>query len=362
MNKAFLSTAVFLLLMITASCNGESEENSGVTEPAVTNSSQIDLFTVEVEQVADRIFLSGRIRAEHRIELFPEAQGKVMERTKPFSEGISYEEGEVIIQLDDTETKMQLQSSRSKFKTLVSALMADIKLDHPEMLSKYQEWYHSLAADKQVSRVPDFGENMQRFLESKGVYELYYSIKSAEERLEKFTIHAPFSGVLSAAKAEPDQVVGPQFHLGTLVDPSRFILTASVQTGEAEWIQPGLTMEIKNEDQTETYSAKVARVNPSVEPSSQQVLIYLEVMGNNLREGMYLEGEIESDNKRELARIPKTALLRAGGVLVKKEGILVENPIQIVNLERNHLWVEGLKNGDEIVEDTSEPVAGRIIN
>jgi membrane fusion protein, multidrug efflux system len=362
MNKAFLSTAVFLLLMITASCSGESEEKSGVTEPAVTNSSQIEFFTVEVEEVSDRVSLSGRIRAEHRIELFPEVQGKVMERTKQFREGIFYEEGEVIIQLDDTETKMQLQSSRSKFKTLVSALMADIKLDHPEMLSKYEEWYHSMAADQKVPRVPDFGENMQRFLESKGVYELYYSIKSAEERFDKFTIRAPFSGVLSAAKAEPDQVVGPQFHLGTLVDTSRFILTASVQTEEAEWIQPGLTMEIKNKDQTETYSAKVARVNPSVELSSQQVQIYLEVTGNNLREGIYLEGEIESDNKRELARIPKTALLRTGGVLINKEGVLEETPVQIVNLERSHLWVEGLKNGDKIAEDVSVSVAGRIIN
>jgi multidrug efflux pump subunit AcrA (membrane-fusion protein) len=268
----------------------------------------------------------------------------------------------VIIQLDNAEARMQLQSSRSKFKTMVSALMADIHLDFPEMLAQYEEWYHSISADQKVPGIPDFGENMQRFLESKGVYELYYSIKSAEERLEIFTIRAPFSGVLSAAKTEPNQVVGPQFHLGTLVESSRFILTASVQADEAEWIQPGLRVDVKNENQTESYRAEVVRVNPSLEPSSQQVLIYLGVTGENLREGMYLEGEIESNIRRELARIPKSALLRTGGVLVNNEGVLEETPVQIVNLERSHLWVEGLKNGDKIVEDVSVSVAGRIIN
>jgi multidrug efflux pump subunit AcrA (membrane-fusion protein) len=281
---------------------------------------------------------------------------------RPFKEGISYQKGEILLQLDDEEARLQYQSSRSKFKTLVSALMADIKLDHPELLPRYEEWFNTLSIGESNPPVPDFGEKAARFLESKGVYELFYSIKSAEERLSKFTIRAPFSGILSAVKAEPGQAVGPQFHLGTLVDPSLFILSASVEPADADWIRSGMTLKVLNQDQTGSYKADVVRMNPSVDPSSQQVFVYLEVAGENLREGMYLEGEIESDSKNELARIPKTALLRTGGVLVKTEGSLVEAPVQIENLDRSYLWVSGLKNGDEIVENASEPVAGRIIN
>lgn len=366
MNKVLLSVTVLLLLMVTASCGSESaekpSEQSSESAAAALSSPQITFYTVETEQAADRVSLSGRLRADNRVELFPEVQGKMMEGTKPFREGVSYRKGEILVQLDDSEAGLQIQSSRSKFKTLTSALMADIKLDYPETLPGYEEWFNSLSSEKNLAVIPEFGEGVRRYLESKGVYELYYTIKSAENRLEKFTVRAPFSGALSAAKAEPGQVVGPQFHLGTFVDPSLMILNAAVDPADAEWIRPGMTMEVKNQNQTGSYDAEVVRVNPSVEPSSQQVWVYLDVTGESLREGMYLEGEIESDSRRELARIPKTALLRTGGVLVNKEGELVETPVQIINLERSYLWVEGLINGDEIVEDVSEPVAGRIIN
>ena len=365
MNKAYLSTAVLLLLTITASCSDTSgekpAENQIESAADETDSQQVRFFKVETESVADRVDISGRLQADNRVELFPEVQGRVMEGGKPFQEGISYQKGEILIKLDDREAVLKLQSSRSKFKTVVSGLMADIKLDYPETLPQYEEWFNTLSAEKPVLPIPNFEEGVRRFLESKGVYELYFSIKGAEEQLEKFTIRAPFSGILSTAKAEPGQTVGPQFHLGTLVDPSRFILNASIEPDDAEWILPGQTLEVKNQGQNRTYTATLTRVNPSVDSASQQVFVYLEVSGNNLREGMYLEGEIESERTKELARIPKTALTRTRDVIANRDGQLLEVPVQIEELERSHLWVSGLENGEEIVEDASEPVSGRII-
>jgi len=366
MSKTFLGTAVLLLLMMTASCSDESAEMSSENQTEVSqpeaDAPQIQFFTVETDSVAHRVSLSGRLLADNRVELFPEVQGSIKEGGKPFEEGIFYQNGEVLVQLDDSEARLQLQSTRSRFKTLVSALMADIKLDYPETLPRYEEWFDGLSSDESVTAIPKFGNGVQRFLESKGVVELYYSIKSAEEQLEKFTIRAPFSGVLSAVKAEPGQIVGPQFHLGTLVEPSRFKLTASVDPADAEWLRPGMSVEVTNQDQTRNYSAEITRVNPSVDRASQQVPVYLQVSGENLREGMYMEGEIESDSKSMLARIPKSALLRTGSVLVEREESLTELPVEIRNLERNHLWVTGLQNGDQIVADVSEAAGGRIIN
>lgn len=366
MNKALLSAAAFLLLSMAVSCGDEAQKNPAENriEAAAEEleSGQIQFITVNTEPVIHSVPISGRIRAKNRVELFPEVQGRITAGNKPFREGTSYQEGETILKLDDSEARLQVQSSRSKFTTLVSALMADIKLDHPETFPRYEDWFQTLSADKPVSPVPDFEEDARRFLESKGVYELYYSIKSAENRLEKFTVRAPFSGIVSAAKAEPGQVVGPQFHLGTLVDPSLFILNASIDPDDTKWVLPGQSLEVANMDQNRIYSASVVRVNPSLDPASQQVYVYLEVSGKDLREGMYLESEIKSESNRELSRIPKSALLRTGDVLAKRDGNLAEVPVDIVDLERAYLWVRGLQNGDEIVEDASEPVAGRIIN
>jgi len=366
MNKALSSAALLLLLTMAVSCGNEAPkkpaENKMEAAAEAINTAQIRFVTVKTDSVAISISVSGRITADNRVELFPEVQGKMTAGDKPFREGVSYQKGEIIVTLDDSDARLQVQSSRSKFKTLVSALMADIKLDHPETLPRYEDWFQTLSADKPVPPVPGFEENARRFLESKGVYELYYSIKSAENRLENFTIRAPFSGILSAANAEPGQVVGPQFHMGTLVNPSRFILHASVTPDDAEWIVPGRSVDVSTGDQNRVYNAIVKRVNPSVDPASQQVFVYLQVSGEDLREGMYLEGEIQSDRRIVLARIPKSALLRTGDVLAKRDGSLDEVSVEIMDLERAYLWVRGLQNGDEIVEDVSEPAAGRIIN
>jgi len=48
---------------------------------------------------------------------------------------------------------------------------------------------------------------------------------------------------------------------------------------------------------------------------------------------MYLEGEIKSDRKMELARIPKSALLRTGDVLAKRDGSLAEVPVEIIAVQ-----------------------------
>ena len=366
MNKSLLLAYTIAAGVLMTACKSEGVDQATELQKdaaaAEIDNLQSEFFTVETEVVEDRVTFNGRLRAENRVEIFPEVQGAILEGKKPFREGISYQKGEVLLALDDTEAVLQLESSRSSFIKMASSQMADIKLDYPDVKLQYERWVESLDAGNQVDPIPDLGEKGNRFLESKGVYEFYYRIKSAEERVKKFTILAPFSGVLSAAKAETGQIVGPQFHLGTLVGTSRFILHASVDPEMVDKMEPGKSVSVWSVEQTADYTARISRINPSVDPASQQVMVYLEISGEGLREGMYLEGELETGNESELARIPKTALLRTGGVLANRDGIIKEVSVDVEHLGRETLLVRGLQTGDEIVADVSEPISGRIIN
>lgn len=363
-----MKKSLFIVCLISAgalfvSCSsetGQPESSHNIAATAQTNSGLIRYFTVQTVIVTEKVTLNGRLRSANRIELFPEVQGVINHTPKPFREGISYQKGDVIIEMDETETRYQLNSSRSAFIKLISSLMADIRLDYPKALPKYEDWFMSLDSDRLVKPVPDLGESITRFLQSKGIFEMYYSIKSAEERLDKFTIRAPITGVLSAANAEVGQLVGPQFHLGTLVTSSKFILQASVNPDKIRNMEPGTEMDVWTENQMQSYVARVSRVNPNINPATQQVTVYLEVLGDDLREGMYLEGEFEPQGATELAKIPKTSLMRSSKVIVKREGSLKEVPVDVEKIEREVLWVSGLENGAEIVEDVTEPVGGLI--
>lgn len=320
---------------------------------------EISFITVHIENKETLIPIEGRLRAENRLEIFPEVQGKIRELEKPFREGTTFLEGESLIRLDAEEARLQLNASRSGFQSLVASLMPDIKLDYPDALPEFDEWFNSLNPEQTLPPIPEAGDSqLKRFLSSRGLFDSYYRIKSAEMKLEKFTIRAPFTGVVSAVHVEHGQSVSPQNHLGTIVDPDRFIMTALVHQNRTEQIPVGAELTVTNREETVSASAVINRINPSVDSGTLMVEIYLDVEGNGLREGMYLEGVLPLSDGSDLARIPKSALLRTGHVYVNRNGVIREVAVAVSEIEKEWIWVSGLNEGDEIVANANRALAG----
>ncbi|MDZ7805585.1 MAG: HlyD family efflux transporter periplasmic adaptor subunit [Gracilimonas sp.] len=353
-----------VLLLVPAlliSCNSSEEETVTTPEQTAqkTEVSNMEFITINLEDRPQFVALSGRLKADNRLMIFPEIQGKILPSNKPFREGITYERGETILKFDSEEVQLQLQASKSSFMTLVARVLPDVKMDFPESFPKLDSWYSSIHPEENLPELPDIDvPQLQQFLSSRGIFDTYYQIKSAESKLQKFTIKAPFSGVLSMANAEPGQAVGPQFHLGTLVDPTSFILEASVDQQQIDLIEIESKIEVFDQDRKRSWTAKVHRINPSVDPRTQMISIYLHVEGDDLREGMYLEGTFQSKEKASLARIPKSSLLRTGHVYVAVDQLIRQKPVQVIDIEKEYIWVNGLKNGDRIIANSDLAYSG----
>jgi membrane fusion protein, multidrug efflux system len=367
MKGLLLTAAVHIMIFVAGGLilhqiSDREEISSAETKQAPEVVDQYGFITVQTTDQKHRLEIQGRVRAENRLELFPEVQGKMITGNKPFREGIRFEKDEVIFQLDDDEARHQLYASRSGLQTLAASLLPDVRLDFPDRLNAYETWCESLHPEKTLSEIPDFGQpRMERFLTSRGLYDKYYQIKSAENRLEKFTIRAPFSGILSSARAEPGQSVGPQFHAGTLVDPESYLVTATVRQSQLSSINIGDSVELTGQQGKSFWTATVSRINPSVDPRSQSVEIYLEVGGNGLREGMFLEGLLEAGEPSELAEIPKSALLRNGYVYAVADGVIRQVPVQVTDVGHESVWVSGLADGDQIIRNAGMAMTGQII-
>ncbi len=340
-----------------------NEENrSTVSQQAVESVNELQTITVQTTSQKPLLEIQGRVRAENRLELFPEVHGKVISGNKPFREGVRFEKDDIIFQLDDDEARHQLYASRSGFQTLAASLLPDIRLDFPDRLNAFETWHESLHPEKSLPEIPDFDQpRMERFLTSRGLYDKYYQIKSAENRLEKFSLRAPFSGVLSSARAEPGQSVGPQFHAGTLVDPASYLVTATVRQSQISSIKIGDKVEMTDQQRVRKWTATVSRINPSVDPRSQSVEIYLEVTGNGIREGMFLEGFLEAGDPKELTEIPKSALLRNGYVYAVADGVIRQVPVHVTDVGHETVWVSGLTDGEQIIRDAGMAMTGFII-
>lgn len=341
----------------------QSDDNNHIEETAETVFQQKpETITVQAASVQTALDIQGRVEAENRVELFPEVQGKIVTGGKLFREGVEFDKGEVIFKIDDKEALLQLYSTRIGFLTLTASLLPNIKLDYPERMNQFERWYESLHPEEPLPVIPDFNHPaLERFLSSRGLYDHYYQIKSAENRLDKFIVRAPFSGVLSAVMAEPGQNVGPQFHAGTFVDPRYFLITASVRQNNLKDIEIGDTADLTDQQRSGIWTAKVVRINPTVDVRSQTVEIYLEVNGNGIREGMYLEGSMESGEPVEIIEIPKTALMRNSYVYVVIDGVIRQVPVRVVDVGHQTVRVTGLESEVSIIRDSGRAMAGQII-
>ena len=96
------------------------------------------------------------------------------------------------------------------------------------------------------------------------------------------------------------------------------------------------------------------RVNKSINPSSQNMSVFINVSDKNLFSGMYVYGNILLGENNESYLI-KRSLLNDDKIFLIKENKLIEKTIDIVQINEEEVIIKGLKNGDQIL---SEPIKG----
>ncbi|MGM0505711.1 MAG: efflux RND transporter periplasmic adaptor subunit [Bacteroidota bacterium] len=355
---ALLLIVVLVAIRVLRSPGVEEIEEPGRVEPlSLEEVDWIDIQTTPHPRVVD---IQGRLRAEHRFELFPEVAGRVMDSETQFREGTRIQKGEPILTLDDREARLELYALRSAYQSLVASLLPDIKLDHPEELPTLESWLDAMDPEQRIPKVPEFDSGqLRRFLTAKGVYERYYRIRSAETRLEKFIIRAPFTGEIASARVEPGQSVGPQTHAGSFIDPNRYRLSAMVRSDEIGLLDVGDSVELSDDSGKGRWTGSISRMSPVVDPQTQSVEVQLQVYGETLREGEYLQGRVEVGQSDLLADIPVSALRRDGSVYRVREGQIEHHPVEVVRLGRDRVQVRGLSDGDRILRSVRKVLAGR---
>lgn len=363
----FFKTAVLVIGIISGGwLHGSPVMAQSPTPDSGQTSSAPETFEVRLTRSAPPVELRGRLEAAERIILFPEVQARLVPQSKGFEEGVSFNKGEIMFRLDDEQARLQLYASRSGFQRLLSSLMPDIRLDYPDALPAVEAWTDRISAEAALPDMPDFEDaQLRRFLSARGVYEQFYSIRSAEARLTYFEIRAPFDGVVAEVRVEPGQQVGPQTRLGTLIKPGYFTLTAALPQHQAAGLEPGMELSMQDPRGNEAGEARLERINPRVNAATQQIELYFSLRGETLREGQLLTGQFvpEPEDGTGLAEIPRSALLRNNQVYVLEGDRVRQVAVEIADLSYDTVWVRGLQDGDQLLReaDIGHPMGGRII-
>ena len=311
---------------------------------------KVDVMSIKNETVKADISVNGRLHSKFKIDIFSEVTGKLISSGKSFKEGVKYNKGEVLLKLDDSNYRMTLNASRSSFQSLLMQLLADIKIEYSEDFSKWETYINNFNPERSIKDFPEITNQKEKnYLVSKNIYTQYYSIKSQEAQLDKYTVRAPFTGIITNASINPNSVVRAGQKLAKFINPKLFELEVGVSLAEISKIEIGDKVSLRSNDIDGEWEGIIKRIGESIDEKTMNFKIYIEVDSEQLFEGMYLKGIVSSFEIENVAKIPSNLISNGNIVYVIQDSLLYFQEIQIVHESWSYALVKGLSDGNEII-------------
>ncbi|MEM7108805.1 MAG: HlyD family efflux transporter periplasmic adaptor subunit [Bacteroidota bacterium] len=304
--------------------------------------------------------ISGRVVPKNTTQLFSEVQGKVVGTEFRLKEGVTFKQGETLVRLDAQEFKLELEAKRSAFLNILTGIMPDLKADYPQNYPSwlgYVEQYKSGESLKELPKTLTNGEKY--FVTSNQVYSTFFSIKSLEERLAKFNIIAPYGGSVTSSQVDKGSLVSPGQALATIINNKHFELETATGIEVVSKLQIGDKIAFGSNELEGEWVGTVVRINDVIDPKTQNVPVYFEMEGPNLRAGMYLEGYFTSTAYESVFSIPANMLTRDEKVLLLEDNTIRAKAVELVEFTQDSILVRGLSDGDQlIINRFNVPVEG----
>jgi len=352
--SVLLGVVIIALAVYGAKAITNSKEDRRPRPQKIIKTVFVDTVTNGVVPVV--VPANGNLVAKRRVELFAEVQGVFRPGSKLFKTGQRYGAGQALIRIDAAEYRASVQSAKSGLYNLVTSIMPDLQLDYPEYFPKWQAYLAGFDLEKPTPKLPVISSEKEKyFISGRGILSNYYNVKNLEQRLAKYTITAPFNGILTEALVTEGSLVRAGQKLGEFIDTNVYELEVAISKTYADFLKVGETVTLSNLEKTQKFNGMVARVNGRVDQASQTITAFIEVRGDNLKEGQYLEANLNAKSENNAIEIDRSLLLEDDKVFVVRDSILDVIEVSPVYFSDRKVVVKNIPDGETIV---SRPVAG----
>ena len=301
-------------------------------------------------QIKNEINSSGRVVSLNNITISSEVQGRLI-GVNAFKKGTEIKRGDVIFSVKNTDIKHLIDAKKSRFMSLVSSNLADIKLDYN---TEYYKWENFFNAINIENNLPDFPEMIsakeKNYIISRSILAEYLAIKSDEEKLSKYTVYAPFDGIITKSYSDVGGNVNPGTPVIDFIRKGKMEIELTVNTSEINFINIGDKVNfIENGN---TYNGKVIRKGNFVNPSTQNISVFtsINVEKNSLYNGMYVSATIITKGIENVCKLPRRSIFKKNKVfIINKNNELKIKEVNIISYQGDDVIVENLSNNTLIV-------------
>lgn len=293
---------------------------------------------------------TGNLVASRKIELYSEVQGIFKEGNKAFKSGQAYSSGQVLMDIDSKEFYTSLLAQRSTLYDLITGMMPDLKFDYTEAFGNWEKYLKEFDLTEDLKELPEpMSEKEKYFVNGKQVVTTYYNIKNLEERYKKYSISAPFNGIVTESLVNPGTLIRSGQKLGEFVSLNDFELEVNVNQEYIDILRVGESVSLTDLTGKRSWQGVVKRVNGRLDQSTQTVLVYIGVKGKDLIEGMYLEANIAARSENNALELPRSLLSNENELYTVVDDKLVIKTVTPVYYTEKTVVVKGLPDGTEFV-------------
>ncbi len=259
--------------------------------------SAVDVVTAHPVELTRMLSVSGGLKAVNTAVV----KAKVAAEVKSLSvrEGDGVKAGQVIGQLDTTEFDWRLRQAEQTADSAKAQLdIARRAVENNQALVK-QGFISSTGMETSVSNEAAAKANYEAAAAA---------VALARKSRGDSVLVAPIAGIVSQRLAQPGERVAVDAKIIEVVDLSRIELEAAVAPEDVVEVRVGQSARLDIDGLREPAKATVARINPSTQPGTRAVMVYLALQSNPaLRQGLFAKGQIDLQHSRALA-VPTSAV------------------------------------------------------
>ena len=340
--------AAFIFIKLIMSFKKDTSINE-LTESKRLVSSEI----VKLEKNIISVPVYGKLFSLKEINIVTEANGIFY--GEKFKTGMKFSKGDTLGHIKYDEIESNLNSQKSNLLNQASKIVSEIKFDYPD---SYQSWFNfmdKINFNDPLPKLPEIKDKkLKNYLSGKNFFNSYFTAKSTEDRLNKHLIISEFNGSLSDVSIKSGTAVVFGQKIGKFHNPNMLEFESNTSIKNTLLIKKNMQVNIKSDEYSGERNGFVSRINKTLNPSSQNMSVFIETNDDDLYNGMYVYGNIivgEVDNTFKIKR----NLIQENNVFTIVDNKLISTEIDVIQVFEDNAIIRGLNNNDRVL---NEPIKG----
>jgi len=295
--------ALSLLAVALAGCNKPMGPQANTAPATPLLLSAEDVYTIKNTAVSAGPAITGSIQPERKADVRAEVPAIVLRVLKENGEPVR--RGDLLVQLDDTALRDALASADAATRAVTQAF---------DQAQRQHERMKTLRTSGMVSQQAVEDAEVRRNNLLSDLEAAKARVVQARQQLQRTEVRAPFEGIVSERKVSSGDTAQIGKELMKVIDPTSMRFEALVSADNVGSIKAGQAVHFRvNGYGDQEFAGKVRRMNPAANPTTRQVELVIDFVGEKQPKlaGLYAEGRVETQTRSSLT-VPASAVVKDG--------------------------------------------------